>query len=251
MGIFSKNETIHLYHYRYSPFITSCPIQNGNKFEIKDQKSYLLSNLAAGKSGYLLVRKNKVVYKHGLINVHFHFLSEHTFGGKATGFEMHMVHQKDTAFLATNGIVDKDTRNTYLVVGTLFDAAGTVDNPEFSKFNIGTGNVSNVDFSLYSNPEISYYHYEGGLTTPTCNMVVNWCVNQRVVKVSQRQQTQLKNWIKGIYPDGNTRVVQPLYSRQIYKINNHAVPINNSSNSAGFIKGNLMIIAALFAFLFL
>merc|ERR1712151_458175 len=249
MGIFSKNETIHLYHYRYSPFITSCPIQNGNKFEIKDQKSYLLSNLAAGKSGYLLVRKNKVVYKYNLINVHFHFLSEHTFGGKATGFEMHMVHQKDTAFLTAHGIVDKDTRNTYLVVGTLFDASGKTDNPDFARMNIGTGNVNNLDFSVYSNPGISYYHYNGGLTTPNCNMVVNWCVNQKVVYVSEAQQKALKDWIKGLYPDGNTRKVQPLYNRVIYKVDNTPRTVINVSGA--FLKENLLVIvAALIALLF-
>lgn len=229
---------------------TQYPIQNDKAFKVANQKTYGLEGMGNGNDGHLMVEKDGVTYKYNLINVHFHFLSEHTFGGKATGFEMHMVHQKDVPYLTANKIEDKDTRNQYLVVGTLFDAEGDKDNEQFAKLNIGKGNVSNLDFKYYSHPDISYYHYHGGLTTPNCNMVVNWVVNQKVEKVSKAQQDAVLNWIKELYPKGNTRRVQPLYNRTIYRIDNVA-PQPKVDTAAGFLKGNLMIIvAAVIAFLF-
>lgn len=223
---------------------------NGLKFDVTNQKSYHIVNLTSQVYGTLMARKAGITYKYNLLDVHFHFLSEHTFGGKATEFEMHMVHQKDRQYLLQNNITDpdEDKMNEYLVVGTLFQVDGNTDNDYFNKFNIGKNEtMSGVNLERYSNPNQPYYHYIGGLTTPPCSQVVNWVVNANVVKVSNNQNVAMRQWIGQLYPTGNTRRTMPLNGRAIYRVD----PINFPTNAAGFLKGNLMFVfAALIAALF-
>ena len=218
-----------------------------------DLKRYHLINVSK-ENGYLMARKNDVMYKYTLLDVHFHILAEHTFGGKAYAAEMHMVHKKDREWLKKQGKVDFETttdknlleenKNEYLVVGTVFAINGTTDNAEIAKMNLNTGNnVNNLDLKKFSTPNMVYYHYLGGLTTPNCDQVVNWVVNSNIVNISQKQGANIKSWINGEYPNGNTRVVQALNNRKIYKIDGSEVlapyPLPKSS---GFLKGNMMML---------
>jgi carbonic anhydrase len=208
-------------------------------------KSYNLLNVNVtdGANGYLMARKDNVTYRYNLLDVHFHILAEHTFGGKAYAAEMHMVHQKDRSWLAKQGTVEtaEDKVNDYLVVGTIFAVDGTTDDSNLNRMNINTGKVvNNLDFTVYSKKDMEYYHYIGGLTTPDCNQVVNWVVNSKVTKISTAQNNAIRNWITALYPNGNTRVVQPLNGRQIYKITTETIEIKKLD--AGFLKGNMMML---------
>ena len=214
------------------------------------QKKYHLLNVTADH-GTLMARKDGVTYKYTLLDVHFHILAEHTFGGKSYETEMHMVHIKDREYLAANNITEKaeDKVNDYLVVGTVFTVDGTTDNADVARMNIGTGlKVNDLNLKVYAKPEMSYYHYIGGLTTPDCNQVVNWVVNTNILKISAKQSQTIRKWITGLYPNGNTRVVQALNNRTIYRIDASIVEL---TTNAAFLKGNMMMlfsvmIAALF-----
>lgn len=225
---------------------------NSLKFEITGQKSYHITNLTSDY-GTLFARKNGILYKYTLLDVHFHVLSEHTVDGKSSAMEMHMVHSKDVGYLAANNITDtdEDKVNKYLVVGTMFDPDSETDNADFNRFQIGTGsNIDNLDLKKFSRVDQPYYHYIGGLTTPTCDEVVNWVVNINPVKISNKQNLAMKNWINGLYPNGNARNVQNLNGRTIYKVDKTPLPSNN--NSAGYIQGNMMmLVSALIAVFFL
>ena len=231
---------------------TDYKIINGMKFDITDMKSYHIPNITADH-GTLFVRKNGITYRYTLLDVHFHILSEHTMNGKASATELHMVHQKDLNYLAANNITDtaEDAVNKYLVVGTLFDADSDTDNADFAKFKIGsTESITDLDLKKFSRIDQPYYHYIGGLTTPNCDEIVNWVVNINPVKISASQNLAMKKWINGLYPNGNARVVQNLNNRVIYKIDKS--PITPAKTSAGYIKGNMMmLISALIASFFL
>jgi len=215
-----------------------------------DDKKYHLINVTSDH-GFLMAKKDGITYKYNLLDVHFHILAEHTFGGKAYATEMHMVHSKDRDYLKANNITEteEDKVNQYLVVGTVFQADGTTDNADVAKMNLNTfANVDNLDFKVFSKPEMVYYHYIGGLTTPDCNQVVNWVVNANVVKISAKQNNDIRKWITALYPNGNTRVVQKLNTRTLYRIDG----ITILPKSAGFLKENMiMLIAIMISALFL
>lgn len=243
------------YNYNKSDYFeileTSYNNINDLKFELENEKSYHIKGLQQSQ-GYLMVRKDGVKYRYNIFDIHFHILAEHTFGDVAQPTEMHMVHIKDRAWLAANNITEtaEDKVNDYLVVGTIFSGSAASNNTEFARMNIGENkNIDNLNFRQYSNPDQAYYHYIGGLTTPDCNQVVNWVVNEKVVELSNSQINSVKTWIKGLYPNGNTRKVQPLNGRTLYYINKK--PALDNNQSAGFLKGNLLfVVAAFIALLF-
>lgn len=218
---------------------------NDLKFQEVKMHKYHIANLTSGY-GTLYAKKNGIEYKYDLIDVHFHILSEHTFGGKAGDFELHMVHQKDLAYLAAKNITDteEDKVNKNLVVGTLFKADASSDNADFEKFKINTNaNLKDLNLKTYSRPDQSYYHYIGGLTTPACDEVVNWVVNTNMVSVSARQNTEMRKWITALYPNGNARMVQDLNGRTIYRVDK--VPVTTLPMSGNFLKvENILLVLA-------
>merc|ERR1712183_36450 len=59
-----------------------------------------------------------------------------------------------------------------------------------------------------------FYRYEGGLTTPGCNPIVEWTVFANSVKISSAQKLEMLSWRSG-HLIGNNRAVQPLQDREI------------------------------------
>ena len=214
------------------------------RFNITNDKSFHVPGINKDM-GTLFVRKNGITYKYTVFDIHFHILAEHTFGGKAGDVEFHIIHEKDTAYLAANNITDteEDKVNKYLVVGTVFEATSPNDHPEFEKFRISAAgvpeNITDLNLKVFSNPDQSYYHYVGGLTTPNCDEIVNWVVNTTPVKISSRQNVAIRKWITALYPNGNTRAVVPLNTRTIYR--RDPKPIILATNS-GFLNGNILIL---------
>ena len=56
---------------------------NELNLEIKNLKGYHMKGMTS-EYGYLMARKNLIIYKYTLFDVHFHILSEHTLGGVAS-----------------------------------------------------------------------------------------------------------------------------------------------------------------------
>lgn len=59
-----------------------------------------------------------------------------------------------------------------------------------------------------------YYRYEGGLTTPGCNPIVQWTVFADTVKISTAQKLEILSWSSG-HLIGNNREVQPMQGREV------------------------------------
>ena len=189
---------------------------NSDGLDIFDNQKYYFKNVT--NAGPLILKKAGITYQYDLIDVHFHILSEHTVRGIPTDIEMHMVHRKNIAYLIANGLTnDPDVQNSLLVVGTRYRADVSQDNIEFAKFNFATlGKISNVNLNPYSDPNKSFFHYLGGLTTPTCDEIVNWIVIEAVESISPAQLQSVKQFISKLYPAGNARSIKPLNQRTIY-----------------------------------
>jgi carbonic anhydrase len=170
--------------------------------------------------GSLYVRKNGITYKYDLLNIHAHANSEHLLNGEPGDMEIHIVHLKDTKWLADQGVKDDpDKRNKALVLGTLWKARGNWFNPKIEELQLATGKpVDRLNLTSWANKEKSFYHYEGSLTTPDCNQFVNWVVYDGFNYMSKSQFESIKKEIFDIYPEGNGRKVKPLNNRDIYYV---------------------------------
>jgi len=173
--------------------------------------------------GDLYVFKNGTKYKYTLADIHLHVVSEHTIKEEIFDLEVHMVHKKDTDWLAAQGVTDDpDKQQIYLVVGTLFKAKGNVPHPLIETFNFPTGMINNLDLNPYSDRNKNFFHYLGGLTTPPCVEVVNWVLMEKVEYMSINQFKVLNDWVRQYYPQfqGNGRVPRPLNGRTVYYADN-------------------------------
>lgn len=137
-----------------------------------------------------------------LVQFHFHVPSEHTINGKSWPMNVHMVHKNESGKL--------------LVVEVLFNAGNK--NEELAKIfavmpkaegELKDDKVS-VDASKLLPAKISYYHYDGSLTTPPCTEGVAWFVMKQAIDVAE---TEI-NSFKTLYPM-NARPVQPTNQRMI------------------------------------
>lgn len=174
--------------------------------------------------GELMVRKNGILYRYVLADVHFHIKSEHTFDRKNYDLEIHMVHKKDLNYLSKNGITqpEDEKKNLLLVVGTLFKAKPFATNYglDFGLDSKEPEIIKNLDLTNFANPHFGYYHYIGGLTTPSCNEIVNWIVNSDVQTIDLEQKSAFYKYKEKSYPMpvGNNRLTQKLNGRIIYKV---------------------------------
>jgi carbonic anhydrase len=185
------------------------------------------------------------------LQFHVHTSSEHTIDGSFFGAELHVVHKATDA-------------NRYAVVGFVIDPSSSEDDPMFAALLAEWSNVAAMTdaacgmgsytatmansftrrtrnnrfrpgfnaFNVYDFVEgKSFYHYDGGLTTPPCSEVVWWNLASTPVKISVAQYQAL-SYLTLNYrspdtcrpatiasPSGSTsRPVQPMYGRSLDKI---------------------------------
>jgi carbonic anhydrase len=112
-----------------------------------------------------------------LLQLHFHRPSEHLIDGKNYPMEAHFVHRSASGGLA--------------VIGVLMEAGKT--NAAFNKI-VSTmpeseGPPVKADDAINPNAllpgKLSYYRYEGSLTTPPCSEIVDWVVLTERIEVAQ------------------------------------------------------------------
>jgi carbonic anhydrase len=60
--------------------------------------------------------------------------------------------------------------------------------------------------------KLEYLYYPGSLTTPPCSEGVLWYILNKAIPISKKQVSQFKELI-----DFNSRPVQPIHERKIYK----------------------------------
>lgn len=125
-----------------------------------------------------------------LLQFHFHWGvddtqgSEHRVDEKQYSGELHFVHKTtDSSLAATSGYY-------YTVVGVLLEADEDAsyegiwytlgdEIPEYEE----SVNVSNINYMDMLPDDLSYYYYNGSLTTPSCNEIVQWVLLQQPLSV--------------------------------------------------------------------
>ena len=162
---------------------------------------------------------------YNLVQLHFHWGpngsvgSEHLVDGASYSGELHFVHRK--------AVAPNDLGNAYTVVGvllqanSLMDISGTVWE-QFATTIPGydeSTTLSGIVLNDMVPTNLSYYYYDGSLTTPLCNEVVQWALLRYPVSVpaaffdSLRMTPQDSN---GTPLKTNHRYVQSLNGRQVY-----------------------------------
>ena len=111
-----------------------------------------------------------------LLQVHFHRPSEHMIGGKNFPMEAHFVHRAESGALAVVGVL--------LAEGKPNAAFGKIVATMPGK----EGPAVKADAAINPNAllpaKLSYYRYEGSLTTPPCSEVVDWLLLTTPMQVS-------------------------------------------------------------------
>jgi len=152
-----------------------------------------------------------------LINIHFHYTSEHTLNGASFPVEVHFVHANGSA-LAVVGVM--------LTVGGGKGALNPTERldqilPDYEGVTYDTTVPLNLNQLLPpASQRAQYYYYPGSLTTPPCTETVEWHVMSNPVSVSQAQMDTLVEALKKLkYASSNgnsNRPTQPLRGRTIF-----------------------------------
>jgi len=152
---------------------------------------------------------------------HFHFdKSEHTFDGQHRFGEVHMVCYKSRN-ADLNAAVAENKKDSLAVFGFWLDVAdadGAEDHPEVTTIleNVSQNSNGGVEAHLKFPLPSTYgqlYRYWGGLTTPTCNEVVQWTVFKDPIMISGAQADAIRKWPSALHK--NNREVQALNGREI------------------------------------
>lgn len=137
-----------------------------------------------------------------LLQFHFHTPSEHTYAGKFSDVEMHLVHQSREGRLAVIGVMfDVGSENPALT--TVWEHMPATPGPEQRLEQM-------VDASDLLPSDLTTYRYNGSLTTPPCSENVLWVMMVAPLSLSQAQVAAFA----AIF-DHNNRPVQPLNGRVI------------------------------------
>ena len=148
---------------------------------------------------------------YNFIQMHFHAPSEHTVDSIHYDAEIHFVHAKSDTEL--------------LVIGVFFDVLdGTPGDSwlleDFDLFTLETAEeegeheyeapVFDIKSFLEKLESHEFYHYEGSLTTPTCDEIVEWIVYKTPVFISPKNFDILESHL-----GESNRNTQPLNGRKI------------------------------------
>jgi carbonic anhydrase len=111
-----------------------------------------------------------------LLQFHFHRPSEHLIGGKNFPMEVHFVHRNAAGNLAVVGVLmtaGKPNAAFSKVISTMPAAAGPTVKAD-----------AGIDPNAMLPTKRGYYRYEGSLTTPPCNEIVNWLLLTEPIQVA-------------------------------------------------------------------
>ena len=132
---------------------------------------------------------------------HFHSPSEHILDGKQYPLEIHFVHQSENGILVVGVFFEEGEENDQL--NAIWKSAPIEETTNHSEL------IVKAQALLPKN--LSYYHYEGSLTTPPCSENVNWIVLKQPIKASGEQLRFLQQRLGG----PNNRPIQPQDGRMI------------------------------------
>jgi carbonic anhydrase len=124
--------------------------------------------------GHNVLELDGVAYE--LQQFHFHGLSEHTFEGKGSDMELHLVHKSADGLIAVVGVllVRGATSGALAPIFAQLPNDVNVRHPLPDPFNPGE----------FLPVHREHYRYEGSLTTPPCTEGVHWIVLKDPITVS-------------------------------------------------------------------
>ncbi len=142
---------------------------------------------------------NKDTYN--LLQFHFHRPSEEQIDGKPMAMVAHFVHKSDDGKLAVLGVLLNEGKDND-AIKTIWDNAPKSEGPEVVVDKVRFNPQSLVPAAL------SFYTYEGSLTTPPCTEGVNFYILTTPADIGKKQVSD--------FPfKRNARPVQPLNGRKI------------------------------------
>jgi carbonic anhydrase len=187
---------------------------------IEKTNKYIITNTDTTKSigGYVLIKKDNILYRFDLTNIDFHVISEHTMGDIAGELEMNLNHVKNTTYLAENNILGADLDSNNLIISVIFKVASNSENTNIAKINLpNRGPVIDFDLSYYIPIGLPYFYYKGSLTYPPCTEKVDRVVLHKMEVISKLQFESFKDWIATTYLDRfNRRKTKEIKNRIIY-----------------------------------
>ncbi|WP_120945048.1 MULTISPECIES: carbonic anhydrase family protein [Helicobacter] len=148
--------------------------------------------------------KNHVIYRdhvYNLVNLHFHTPMEFSIHKQRQPLSMHLVHKDSSGLLLVLGIGFEIGQPNDLIA-RLLEAYAHKQVP------------SDLDLETLLPPSISYYHFNGSLTTPPCTEGVAWFIIEETLSVSQEQLEELQKIMHYIK---NRRPPQKDYNSVIVK----------------------------------
>jgi carbonic anhydrase len=135
---------------------------------------------------------------------HFHAPAEHTIEGETYPLELHLVHESadgETAVVAVLYELGEQHREIYRILNYLPPGQG-----ESRRLD-----TADIDPSALLPDDLSYYRYNGSLTTPPCTEGVRWYIMKATPEVSASQIDAFKRAVGG----PNARPIQPLNARVV------------------------------------
>ncbi|NBT34866.1 MAG: carbonic anhydrase family protein [Betaproteobacteria bacterium] len=139
-----------------------------------------------------------------LVQFHFHRPSEELLDGKPTDMNIHLVHKGKDGKLVVLGILLQAVAADNPVIASIWNHMPSEEGPEV------VVNATTIDPSKLLPASMSYYSYEGSLTTPPCSEGVTFYILKMRVNISTDQ-------IAGFpFSHSNARPVQPLNGRTIF-----------------------------------
>jgi carbonic anhydrase len=162
-----------------------------------DEFATVLANVPYG-SGTLEIGDKT----YNLIQFHWHNSSEHLINGRGYPLEMHLVHRAADGSLTVVGVfLRRGRRNQELE--KIFSQL-----PPEPTISV---NVPDFDLTTLLPTLPKSFRYSGSLTTPPFTRGVNWVVMAQPLELSNSQLRRFRQ----IFPEGNSREVQPLNGRVI------------------------------------
>jgi len=140
---------------------------------------------------------------------HFHWGSkneqgsEHQIGRKVMPMEMHLVHYKDS-FPSFGEAVAEDLPDSLSVVAIFFEVSDRDEEGDFSETAEQMKEIEEAQSSVEFRPNQifpflkdldleSVHRYQGSLTTPPCNQIIEWIVVRKPLKIGRNQINDFRN----------------------------------------------------------
>ena len=139
--------------------------------------------------------------RYDLVQFHFHTPGEHVIDGRAAEAEIHLVHADAEENVAVLGLfVERGAANAFMTTLT----------PHLPGQDRAGAPVALCLSDLLPD-DLTYFTYDGSLTTPPCSEGLRWLVLKTPVTFSEDQLALLQRY----FPGGNARPAQPLQGRTI------------------------------------